>query len=202
MPARFLKYLIALLLCASPASANPIDQAARLIEEANMERLHVQQTRPGIFINAFKTDGCSGGLSDSWRTLAKVWPEWARAIGEIPPWESCCVAHDRDYWRGEAIDGFDKRLQSDHVLRQCVVLTGQQQGGEIAARLGIPQDDVIEVFNLTAEMMFHAVRLGGGPCTGLAWRWGHGWPPCHAEPEPGEGQIVQLQGHRNDIPVD
>ena len=37
---------------------------------------------------------------------------------------------------------------------------------------------------MTAELMFYAVRIGGGPCSGLAWRWGHGWPPCDSEPEP------------------
>lgn len=190
---------VLLLLFTNAARANPLGEAARLLEEANMERLHAQQTQPGVIISAFRTDGCSGGLSDSWKTLAKIWPDWARTIGEVPPWESCCVAHDRDYWRGESIEGFDKRLRSDFILRQCVESTGQTQADEFANRLGIPRQDVIEVFNLTAELMFHAVRVGGGPCTGLAWRWGHGWPPCDSEIETTDRQVVQAKNQRHVI---
>lgn len=171
-------------------SANPLDEAARLLEQANMERLYAQQTKPGAVINAFRSDGCSGGLSDSWKTLARIWPELARAVGEEPPWESCCAAHDRDYWRGESIDGFEIRLQSDLRLRQCVEQTGREQSADIADRLGISRAEIVEVFNLTAELMFHAVRIGGVPCTGLAWRWGHGWPPCSDEVEPADENLV------------
>jgi hypothetical protein len=180
-----LKYLPLLLLSWSiSVEGNPLDEAARALERANMERLHAQQIRPGVTIAAFESDGCSGGLSDSWKTLARIWPELARAVGEEPPWESCCIAHDRDYWRGESIDGFETRLQSDLRLRQCVEQTGREQSAAIAERLDIDQEEIAEVFNLTAELMFHAVRIGGGPCSGLAWRWGHGWPPCAIEVEP------------------
>ena len=176
--------IILLPLCSTAAIANPLDEAARLLEETNMQRLHTQQTRPGIVIDEFRSDGCSGGLSDSWKTLARAWPEMARAIGEQPPWESCCVEHDRAYWRGESIDGFEKRLQADNRLSQCVEETGQQRGGEIARRLGLSRAEIDEIFSLTAELMFFAVRLGGGPCSGLEWRWGHGWPPCGSAAEP------------------
>lgn len=166
------------------AGANPIDEAARLVEQANMERLHAQQTRPGVVIDSFASDGCSGGMSDSWKIVARIWPELARAIGEEPPWEPCCAAHDRDYWRGESIDGFEKRLQSDLSLRQCVERTGREQGEDIARRLGVSPAEIVEIIDLTAEWMFYAVRIGGGPCTGLVWRWGHGWPPCHLDAVP------------------
>lgn len=175
---------LALLLGSLAAAANPLDEAARLVETINMERLHEQQSRPGVTIDPFQSDGCSGGLSESWKTLARVWPEMARAVGDTPPWEHCCVAHDRDYWRGESVDGFDKRLQSDLRLRQCVAQTGEERGAEIAARLGIAESEVVEIIDLAAELMYHAVRIGGGPCTGLVWRWGHGWPPCGIEGEP------------------
>ena len=190
MQARQLKYLLILpLLYSMTADANPLDEAARLIEEANMERLLAQQTRPGASIDAFRSDGCSGGLSESWKTLARIWPEMAEAVGELPPWEDCCVEHDRAYWRGEAVDGFEKRQQADLGLRQCVEQSGQDKAAEIAARVGIATEEVVEIFDLTAELMYHAVRIGGGPCTGLAWRWGHGWPPCVLDVEPAGGSL-------------
>ena len=158
-----------------------------------MERLHEQQSRPGVTIDEFSSDGCSGGLSESWKILAQSWPEMARSIGETPPWEHCCVAHDREYWRGDSIDGFDKRLQADLRLRQCVEQSGADRGADIAARLGIAAREVVEIIDLTAEMMFVAVRIGGGPCTGLAWRWGHGWPRCGSESGPQDDSPQQLQ---------
>ena len=194
-----LKYLfMVLLLSPIAAAANPLGEAARLIEEINMERLHAQQTRPGASIDAFRSDGCSGGLSESWNTLARIWPEMARAVGELPPWEDCCVEHDRDYWRGDSVNGFEKRLQADLRLRQCVEQSGQDKAAEIAARIGIATGEVVEIFDLTAELMYHAVRIGGGPCTGLAWRWGHGWPPCVLDVEPTNEnlEMVRLRAHR------
>jgi len=166
-----------------------------------MERLHVQQTRPGVTIDEFRSDGCSGGLSESWKTLARVWPEMARAIGDQPPWEACCVAHDHDYWRGESVDGFEKRLQADTRLRQCVERTGQEQSSTIAQRLGVERAEIDEIFGLTAEMMFYAVRIGGGPCTGLDWRWGHGWPPCGEDAEPAPEDPGLLQAGQNPEPL-
>ena len=202
MYARLSGILLApLLLCATLADANPLDEAARLVEEAAMERLHAQQTRPGVTIDSFHSDGCSGGLSDSWKTLARIWPEWARSIGKTPPWESCCVTHDRAYWRGESIDGFERRLQADLDLRLCVEQSGDEQSADIARRLGINEADVVEVFYLTADLMFHAVRIGGGPCTGLVWRWGHGWPPCDVEVEASDGQLVRIPPPAADFPV-
>jgi hypothetical protein len=183
--------LISLLFISTLTYAGPLDEAARIVEELNMERLQAQQNRPGVTIEAFSSDGCSGGLSESWKTLARVWPEMARSIGETPPWEQCCVAHDRDYWRGESIGGFEKRLQSDLRLRQCV--SGIDNGADIAARLGVAEKEVVEIINLTAEMMFIAVRVGGGPCTGLVWRWGHGWPRCGSGDEPADNAPNMVQ---------
>ncbi len=185
--------LVCMLCCSLPGQANPLDEAARLLEEINMERLHAQQSRPGITIDSFRSDGCSGGLSDGWKTLARVWPEMAHAIGDEPPWESCCVEHDRAYWRGESIGGYEKRLQADTRLSQCVEHSGRQQADEIARRLGIPRAEIDEVFRLTAELMYFAVRIGGGPCSGLEWRWGHGWPPCDSETEPPSDEPGLLQ---------
>jgi len=179
------------LLGSAPAVAQDLlNQVAREIEEQGMQRLRAQQTRPGVKIDAFNSDGCSGGMSQTWKSVAGIWPEFARGVGNLPPWEYCCVAHDRDYWRGDSINGFDKRLQSDIDLRQCVEEAGRQQAGQIAQRIGLTRDEVIEVFGFAAGLMYQAVRLGGGPCTGLAWRWGHGWPPCDLESEPVNEDLI------------
>lgn len=35
-----------------------------------------------------------------------------------------------------------------------------------------------QVFNVIAELMFWAIRLGGQPCSLLPRRWGYGGPGC------------------------
>jgi hypothetical protein len=163
----------------------PLDSITESLERGQMARLAAQQKRPGIHITAFRSDGCSGGMSQSWGALADTLPLFANYAGSEPPWEHCCTAHDRDYWRGETKNGFEAREQSDARLRACVNETGEQSGAEIAERLGLPQQEVVDMINLTSELMYQAVRLGGGPCSGLPWRWGHGWPACSAPLEPG-----------------
>jgi len=177
-----------LLLAMCPlglAAQNPLDAVAESLEREQMTRLAAQQNRHGINITAFRSDGCSGGMSQSWGFLADTLPLFADYAGNEPPWEHCCVAHDRDYWRGETQSGFKEREQSDAQLRACVNATGEQRGAEIAQTLSLSQQEVVEIINLTSELMYQAVRLGGGPCTGLSWRWGHGWPNCSASLEPG-----------------
>lgn len=92
----------------------------------------------------FTTDGCSGGMSALWRRLFK----------KNPPWEGCCVEHDRPYWKGGARE---QRKDADQRLMQCV------------ARRGHP---------IWAALMYAAVRVGGHPYLPLPWRWGYGykWP--------------------------
>jgi len=180
--------LMLLLLAICPVglvAQNPLDAVAESLEREQMSRLAAQQKRLGIHIAAFRSDGCSGGLSQSWNLLANTLPIFADYAGNQPPWEHCCVAHDRDYWRGETQNGFNKREQSDARLRACVHATGEQRGAEIAQTLNLPQQEIVEMINLTSDLMYQAVRLGGGPCSGFPWRWGHGWPKCSASLEPG-----------------
>ena len=164
---------------------NPLDEMAAALEKSQLKRLAAQQSRNGVHIAPFKSDGCSGGMSRSWQVLAQTLPPFAAHIGETPPWEHCCVAHDRDYWRGETEDGYEKREYSDAQLRSCVRMTGEQHGTEISASIKLTRKQIVDIINLTSELMYHAVRVGGGPCTGLPWRWGHGWPECSAPLEPG-----------------
>jgi hypothetical protein len=178
--------LILLLVALVPPALmaqNPLEDIVEALESQQMKRLAAQQNRPGIKIDKFNSDGCSGGMSSTWSYLADVLPEFVDYAGKQPPWEHCCVAHDRHYWRGKTDNGFTLREQADAELRQCVKFSGNEQGDEIAAVLGLPKQDVIELIDLTGELMYQAVRIGGAPCTGLPWRWGHGWPGCSTDIE-------------------
>ncbi|MDE1461883.1 hypothetical protein [Spartinivicinus poritis] len=73
---------------------------------------------------------------------------------QSPVWEYCCILHDKVYWQGGTAQ---QRLKADNNLQQCVIQAGYPR---------------------LADLMYHAVRAGGGPCTGLPWRWGYGWPHC------------------------
>ena len=48
----------------------------------------------------------------------------------------------------------------------------------IAGRYDVEEDTVRQAYATVAGAMFLAVRLGGGPCTALSWRWGYGYPHC------------------------
>ncbi|APG48417.1 hypothetical protein [Phaeobacter porticola] len=116
----------------------------------------------------FVTDGCSGGLSAIWRQLSgQPDPNLGAAGG--PPFETCCVAHDRRYHNADgatdAVASQIARLQADVALRSCVETRLTDLGG---------------VATPIASAMYHAVRFGGGPCSGLSWRWGYGYDACDA----------------------
>ena len=122
----------------------------------------------------FTTDGCSGGLSWVWRQAVVVFPRLAPAAGEAPAWEQCCVAHDRIYHEAGGAEtasaSYAARLKADEELQTCV------------AGLGAAADSASEAlfYRQLGTAMFRAVRFGGGPCTGLSWRWGYGFAPCQA----------------------
>lgn len=153
-----------------PVSGMSDDGALRVdiaFENWQMSLLAKAQNVPGVDIREFTTDGCSGGLSNGWSYLAEVVPQFARRFGQSPPWEPCCVEHDRAYWRGSTENGYEKRLLADQALRMCVIQTGEKHGKGVARH-----------FQIAAELMYNAVRLGGKPCSLLPWRWGYGWPNC------------------------
>ncbi len=134
-------------------------------------------------LNEFSTDGCSGGLSAGWARIAARFPEFAANHGEEPPWQACCIAHDRIYHSGGADSAtaehsFDRRKQADLELSACVVETGVSRSGELRDIYGMTEAQIAGLDTSIAELMYRAVRLGGIPCTDLPWRWGYGWPPC------------------------
>ncbi|MEY8829435.1 hypothetical protein AB9K34_13660 [Sedimentitalea sp. XS_ASV28] len=136
----------------------------------------------GAGLAPFETDGCSGGLSEVWRLVSAQLPDFAAAHDDAPPWEACCVTHDRAYHgiagAQDAATSFDARLQADADLRSCVVQTGESRKARLAAHYDVDVATVEQAYEIIAESMYLAVRFGGGPCSGLPWRWGYGWPHC------------------------
>lgn len=130
-------------------------------------------------INEFITDGCSGGMSDGWHYIARVIPVFKNKFGDKPPWEECCVEHDRAYWQGKTLNGFEVRLKADQSLRQCVIDFAKLHSEEYSREFKLDKKTIETNFAVTAELMYRAVRVGGQPCTILPWRWGYGWPVCN-----------------------
>lgn len=130
----------------------------------------------------FTTDGCSGGMSGVWATVAGISPEFVDMHGNNPPWEACCVTHDEVYYNaGEATNALESqqaRYAADRALQSCVADAAPDQVERLGALYDLSESDVLSLYALLAESMFHAVRIGGAPCTGLSWRWGYGFPHC------------------------
>jgi hypothetical protein len=133
-------------------------------------------------LDAFSTDGCSGGLSKAWRTVSNRFPVFAKAHKNIPPWEPCCVAHDRSYHSAgganKAHESYAARLSADKALRACVFGTRHKRSAHLSAEYGLSEAHVTAAYEAISNAMFDAVRVGGLPCSGLAWRWGYGYPRC------------------------
>lgn len=130
----------------------------------------------------FTTDGCSGGMSGAWQLVADTFPEFESSFETAPPWEACCVTHDRAYHNAggapDAAASYDARLAADRALEVCVQQTGTARRKEYASEYDVTPDQVDGAFATIAGAMFLAVRFGGAPCSGLPWRWGYGYPQC------------------------
>jgi hypothetical protein len=158
-----------------------LDDLEFRIEVGQHERLI--KRRVGATRSAFASDGCSGNLSTGWELVSKTLPAVAKHHGDRPPWEPCCIAHDRLYHEGgapnlDAKGSFVARRTADEQLRLCVIRTGEDRLDALSADYKLSRDEVSRAYRMIAELMYRAVRFGGGPCTGLAWRWGFGWPQC------------------------
>lgn len=171
------------LALAAPVMAQ--EQPSGLIARAELRAhgwLEMQRTREGAELAPFTTDGCSGGMSATWSMVAALFPEFAEVHMETPPWEGCCVAHDRAYHLGgedPAPDAsYDARLTADEMLRQCVRDTAELRREQLKQEYGLTDQRIDQAYDLISASMFDAVRTGGGPCSGLPWRWGYGWPQC------------------------
>ena len=142
--------------------------------------------RDGADLIPFETDGCSGGLSTSWRFVADTFPSFRALYEAHPPWEYCCVTHDRAYHNAgnarRAEDSYDARLSADDTLRACVKQHGADHAEDYADRYDMTPQQIRIAHSVTAEAMYAAVRFGGGPCSGMSWRWGFGYPGCSVFP--------------------
>ena len=168
------------LLLACLAGSASAQDLMRGVEMPAHRALIAQSVRQPL--SAFETDGCSGGMSSSWRLVAETFPRFRAVYESHPPWESCCVTHDRAYHTAggatSADASFDARLEADRALRACVKEFGAVHAQDYATQYDMTPEQVTSAMSITAEAMFMAVRFGGGPCTGLPWRWGFGYPGC------------------------
>ncbi|MEY8098608.1 hypothetical protein AB9F29_14475 [Falsihalocynthiibacter sp. S25ZX9] len=158
------------------------EEVGRWIETPHHEKLRRLRRDPATSIAPFTTDGCSGGMSAAWTPVAQIIPGFAENYSESPPWEACCVVHDQAYYNaGEtqtALESYNARLNADKTLMQCVLQDGVQRRDTLAEEFSIDTSVVDQAYTLIANGMYQAVRLGGGPCSGLSWRWGYGYPSC------------------------
>lgn len=134
----------------------------------------------------FTTDGCSGGLSGGWEFLAERIKTFKDIHGTLPPWQECCVEHDRAYHVAgqrddDARQSFVGRRNADEELRHCVIKTGRERRSQLAEAYQLAEPEVDLLYEAIAAVMYRSVRLGGVPCSGLPWRWGYGWPPCQKQ---------------------
>ena len=156
--------------------------AARTLERPAHKALIARIMGSDATLSPFESDGCSGGLSDAWQVVASRFPDFAEMHQSSPPWEGCCVAHDRAYHAAtgalDASTSFDGRLMADRDLEACVVRVGADRVDALAKVYQVNPDQIAGAYDSIAQAMFLAVRFGGAPCSGLSWRWGFGYPPC------------------------
>lgn len=175
--------LFAVLVVLSPGAVAPeAGGLARAVELAAHTRLMEVATVAGAHPDAFTTDGCSGGMSASWSVAAKAFRSFAATHAARPPWEACCVTHDRSYHAAAgavtAEASYAARRSADQELRACVIATGEARRDQLAEAYGMTPAQVSAAYAAGADAIFASVRVGGGPCTGLPWRWGYGFPDC------------------------
>ena len=189
--ARLFSAALTALVLFLPASARAQDANVGALLELPAHRALMRQSE-GASLAPFTTDGCSGGMSDSWAALSSQFPDFAESYGDAPPWEICCIAHDRIYHNSggvhDAEASFTARLSADRQLRACVENMADSVDSDTAERYGLSPAALRASFRLSAAAMYYAVRLGGAPCSGLPWRWGYGYPDCSALSELTSGQ--------------
>jgi len=166
---------------AAPSAS--VDRLERQIELGHHVELLARMALPDSTLATFTTDGCSGGLSVGWEYLAGEIEDVHNTHGIRPPWEDCCIEHDRHYHAGPGNDAtaeesFVARKQADLALQACVIATGHTRAQTLSVEYGVSPASVDTLYTVIANLMYRAVRLGGIPCSTLPWRWGYGWPQC------------------------
>ncbi|MEP2532543.1 hypothetical protein [Shimia sp.] len=145
-------------------------------------RLQATRNDHASVLAEFTTDGCSGGMSAAWETVSTIFPNFALAHEQHPPWEACCVTHDHAYHLGgendDPVASFEARIAADQALKICVIETSKLRSLDLQQQYDVSEQQVTWAYERIAKGMYDAVRLGGAPCSGLPWRWGYGWPQC------------------------
>ena len=163
-----IRALTCFVVALAPLSVAQAEEEPSWLARIELQRHAALMQKVGEGPAPFTTDGCSGGLSWTWRRAVATFPDLAPAKGENPAWEQCCITHDRAYHNAsgtkEAGESYAARLTADLDLQVCVAALGQGPETLFYDQLG--------------QVMFHAVRFGGGPCSGLSWRWGYGFADC------------------------
>jgi len=186
----FILLLSALFLVNKPDSRatgemeTGMEELERRLEIKRHKQLAAIKILPANTLSQFTTDGCSGGLSVGWEYMAGKISDIQTSLGKRPPWESCCISHDRKYHTGGPRQttpekSFQARRKADLALRSCVLKTGHDKAPELSKEYDIPTGKIEIIYTGIANLMYRAVRIGGMPCTGLPWRWGYGWPECN-----------------------
>lgn len=89
-------------------------------------------------LKVFQSDGCSSFPDGTYK--------------EQTLWLSCCIDHDRAYWKGGT---YDEREEADKALSSCIKNVGEPD---------------------IANLMLAGVRVGGTPFLPTSFRWAYGWP--------------------------
>lgn len=150
---------------------------------APYERLVRAYRASGGKLAKFESDGCSVGISPGWRAASAINPFLARNRTGGPPFEHCCVAHDKVYHSAarnypNPLASLRARTLADDALRRCVRRAGLDVKREIEKKTGVSANATALSYGFFGEIMQGAVTIGGGPCTGASWRWGNGSVQC------------------------
>ena len=176
---RAVPFALFLFVAAAPVNA---DQSAGRAEVWLHRPLEALISKPETELAPFTTDGCSGGMSAIWERVAEFVPEFAHRSGQLPPWENCCVTHDRAYHNAggakTAEDSASARVAADEALRSCVASVSGPEAEQMISGYDMTEEEADLAFKVIGDAMYRAVRLGGVPCSGLPWRWGYGYPEC------------------------
>lgn len=174
--------VLATVLATGVSAQESTENLAGQVELRGHQWLAETRSKEGAELAPFTTDGCSGGMSATWEMVARLFPEFEEVHLQTPPWQSCCVTHDRAYHLGgkdsAPLASFKARLEADEALRSCVKAKAETRRDHLKEEYDLSDERIDQAYDLIAASMFDAVRLGGAPCSGLSWRWGYGWPQC------------------------
>ena len=163
---------------------NPyLDKLERQLELHHHTHFLAKKNDADSVLSPFTSDGCSGGLSVGWQYISGKIEQFQNIHGTLPPWEECCITHDKAYHTGglpqdSSSESFEKRKEADLALKNCVLDTGAKRSSKLIAEYNITETELHYIYQSIADMMYRAVRIGGVPCSTLPWRWGYGWPQC------------------------